>query len=66
MRYRTALILSALLIAAMFILPGIGMSMIGRYAEQGLAVPLYLRIFFGLTFFLLSFRWLLAPATLGR
>ena len=60
MRYRTAGILSVVLVGGMFILPVVANAVAVRYLDQGLAIPLYTRILFGVAVFCLSFRWLIA------
>jgi len=65
-RYRTALILSILLIAVMVIVPAIANSLAHHYLEQGASViPPVARIFFGIAAFCLSFRFLLVPPIVG-
>jgi hypothetical protein len=59
--YKTAIILCIVLIGGMFVLPAFGASLANHYAEQGLYLPLYLRIYFGICAFLLSFRFFLIP-----
>jgi hypothetical protein len=59
-RYRTAAILSVTLIGGMFGLPAVAMAVLRPYMEQGVAIPIYERILFGVAVFCLSFRWLLA------
>lgn len=66
MRYRTALILSILLIAVMVVLPAIAASLARHYVEQGdvvLSPPA--RMFFGIAAFCLSFRFLIVPPIVG-
>jgi len=65
-RYRTALILSLLLIAAMVVVPAIANSLAHRYLEQGdVALSAPTRIFFGIAAFCLSFRFLFVPPIVG-
>ena len=61
MSYRTAIILCVVLIGGMFLVPAFAASLANHYAEQGLYLPLYLRIYFGVSAFLLTFRFLLIP-----
>jgi hypothetical protein len=65
MRYQTALILSAVMIAGMFALPMATEAIANHYIQTGSAIPLYMRLFFGLSVALIPLRWLLAPATVG-
>ena len=65
MRYRTAAILSVVLIGGMFVLPVAAKAVLSGYVEHGLVIPLYLRIFFGFAAFCLSFSWLLALPIVG-
>lgn len=61
MSYRTAIILCIVLIGGMFVLPAFAMSLANHYAEQGLYVPFYLRVYFAFSVFLLTFRFFLIP-----
>jgi len=59
-RYRTAAILSVILIAGMWGLPAVAMAVLRPSMEQGVAIPLYERLLYGVAIFCLTFRWLLA------
>jgi type II secretory pathway component PulF len=65
MRYRTALILSAVIIAGMFALPMTIEPIANHYIQTGSPIPLYMRLFFGVSVVLIPLRWILAPATVG-
>lgn len=60
MRYRTAAILSVVLIGGMFGLPAVAMAVLRPAMEQGVPIPIYERILFAVAEFCLTFRWLLA------
>jgi hypothetical protein len=45
----------------MFLEPAIATRVMYHYASEGLAVPLYMRMVFGFSIFLTSFRFLLIP-----
>ncbi len=57
MRYRTAAILSVVLIGGMFVLPAAVKDILLPSLEQGVIIPLYERILLGLSVFCLSFRY---------
>ena len=59
--YRTAIILCIVLIGGMFVLPAFAAPLANHYAEQGLYLPFYLRIYFAVAVFLLTFRFFLIP-----
>jgi hypothetical protein len=62
-RRKTAVILGTGLLAAIAglqILQLIMVSAANRWAEQGVVIPLYARIFFAIAVFWIEFKWLLA------
>lgn len=59
MRYRTATVLSVVLVGGMLLLPVVVKAVLERYAESGQIIPLYLRILFGLTAFCMQYGFLL-------
>ena len=61
MRFRTAAILSFVLIGGMFTFPMVMMTAANHYVEMGVVIPLYMRILFGVAFFFGSFKWFLSP-----
>ncbi len=65
MRYRTAIILSFLLIGGMFGFRVVVDAAVNRCVEQGVVIPLYERVLLGVAVFWLHFQWLLIPAIAG-
>lgn len=66
MRFRTAGILSALLVTAMLALPRVAGHLARSYVEQGIkTIPSYQRPFFELAMFFGSWWWVMAPLTVS-
>jgi len=66
LRYRTAAIVSILLICAIFGLRSAGGPLARWYLERGaVEVPLYARIFLSLAIFCVRFWWFLVPAMIS-
>ena len=65
MRSRTAGILSIVLIGGMFALPNAGQAVANWYLVHPVEIPLYARIFLGISVFCVTFRWLLALPTVA-
>ena len=61
MRYRTAIILATVLIAGMFILEAVMRSVLERWVEQGVEIPVYGRILLSAAVFCGQFKWFLIP-----
>jgi hypothetical protein len=59
MRYRTAAILSVVLIGGLFALPAAVNAVLLPSLEQGAIIPLYARVLLGVAIFCLTFRFLL-------
>jgi uncharacterized membrane protein len=60
-RYRTAAILSIVLVAAVFGFQYAMRATANRYAEQTLDIPGYLRVLFHIALFVQIYHWLLVP-----
>ena len=60
MSYRTAGILSVVLIGGMFVVSFMTMAAAGRFIEQGVEIPRYDRAFLAFGFFVAQFKWVLA------
>jgi len=65
MRYRTAIILSIVVVAGLVGLPFVMKAAIAPYLEHNLPMPGYLKVFLDFGLFLLKWRWLLAPAVVA-
>ena len=63
MRYRTAAILSIVLIVGMFVLQN-GAYAVAVRLDRSQPVPFYLQVFFHIALFVGSYKFLLAPAIL--
>ena len=60
MSYRTAAILSVVLVGGMFAVSFATMAAAGRVMEHGVEIPGYERAFLGFGFFVAQFKWVLA------
>ena len=65
MSYRTAAILSVLLVGGMFAISFVTMTAAGRLAEQGLGIPTYERALFDIGFFVATYKWVAAMPIVG-
>jgi hypothetical protein len=64
-RYRTATILSIVVVGVMLGLPFALNAVLAPYLEHGLEIPRYVRIFLNIGFLLWRHRWWLTPVTVG-
>jgi len=63
--FRTAAILSVVLVGGMFMMPHAGYAVAQWYVEHPVEIPLYARLFLGVSSFFASFRILLALPTVA-
>jgi hypothetical protein len=61
-RYKTAAILSTVVVAGLIGVPFVMKAALAPYLKHNLPIPGYLKLFFDFCLFLLAYRWLLAPA----
>jgi hypothetical protein len=65
MRFKTAGILSIVLVGAMLALPRAGQAIANWYLEHPVEIPLYARVFLGFSVMIIAFRWILIPMTVS-
>ncbi|HVN19067.1 MAG TPA: hypothetical protein VMU05_09855 [Dongiaceae bacterium] len=65
MRFKTAAILSFILVGAMLVTPRAGQAIANWFLEHPVGIPVYVRMFLGLSVMMVAFRWILIPLTLS-